>query len=132
MKNISPKPASDKSFGFLMSFILLIVSIYFFYVNSSYFVFSLGLMVIAFSISLTIPKLFYPFNFLWFRIGIFLSRVINPLVLGVMYFVFITPLAIILRLFGRDELRLRNKKNSSKWIVRVEQKIDPQSFKNQY
>lgn len=132
MKNISPKPASDKSFGFLMSFILLIVSIYFFYVNSNYFVFSLGLMVIAFSISLTIPKLFYPFNFLWFRIGIFLSRVINPLILGVMYFVFITPLAIILRLFGRDELRLRNEKNSSKWIVRVEQKIDPQSFKNQY
>lgn len=132
MKNISPKPASDKSFGFLMSFILLIVSIYFFYVNSNYFVFSLGLMVIAFSISLTIPKLFYPFNFLWFRIGIFLGRVINPLILGVMYFVFITPLAIILRLFGRDELRLRNEKNSSKWIVRVEQKIDPQSFKNQY
>ena len=132
MKNISPKPASDKSFGLLVAFILFLLSIYFLYSGSSYFIHTSGLTALVTLISLTIPKLFAPINFIWFKLGLLLSRIVNPVVLGMMYFILIAPLAIILRLFGRDELRLHHKKGASKWIIRDEQEIDPKSFRNQY
>jgi hypothetical protein len=132
MKNILPKPASDKSFGLLVAFILFLLSIYFIYSDSSYLTHTSSLTALAILISLTIPKLFAPLNFIWFKLGLLLSRIVNPVVLGMMYFILITPLALILRLFGRDELRLYNKQGSSKWIIRDQQEIDPKSFRNQY
>ena len=132
MKNILPKPASDKSFGLLVAFILFLLSIYFIYSDSSYLTHTSSLTALAILISLTIPKLFAPLNFIWFKLGLLLSRIVNPVVLGIMYFILISPLAIILRLFGRDELRLYNKQGSSKWIIRDQQEIDPKSFRNQY
>lgn len=57
--------------------------------------------------------------------------IISPFVLGILFFVFFTPMAILMKLYGRDELRLKFKKNITYWILRDNQ-IMPDSFKNQF
>ena len=48
----------------------------------------------------------------WYKLALILSRVMNPLVLGIVYFIFITPVAILFRLFGNDPMRLKDNKGS--------------------
>ena len=71
-------------------------------------------------------------NRLWFRLGELLGRVVSPVVLGAMYFVLITPLAVVLRLAGRDALRLRPRPADSYWIERDPPGPSPESFRNQF
>ena len=57
-------------------------------------------------------QLLNPFNKAWMRLGFLLAKVMNPLILGILYFLLLTPVAICLRLMGRDELSLINKNES--------------------
>ena len=75
--------------------------------------------------------LLHPLNKLWMRFGLLLGMIVSPIVLGAIFFLLFTPIAVLMRLFGRDELRLRFKKQSSHWIKR-EKETQSQSFKNQF
>ena len=85
--------------------------------------------------------IFYPsklliFNKLWFRIGLLLSSVVSPIVLGIIFFLMITPIAIICSMIGRDELRLKIKNKNSNmnsfWIKRNKINLNSISFKDQF
>ncbi len=70
-------------------------------------------------VSVLRPNLLRPLNHLWFRFGMVLHRVVNPLILGLLFFLTITPLAFIMRIFGKDPLRLAiDPEATSYWIVR--------------
>ena len=77
-------------------------------------------------------KLLLPLNKIWMRFGFLLGSIINPIVLGIIFFVLFTPYGIVMRIFGRDELRLKkviNKK--SHWVLRSE--TQPQTdFRKQF
>jgi len=62
-----------------------------------------------------------PFNKLWMRLGLLLGLIISPLVIGMIFFVLFVPIGILMRLFGRDELRLKSKAGGSYWIRRETQ-----------
>ena len=123
---------SNKKFGYFFTLIFLIITGYFF-LNKSL---NLAYVFAAISITLffiTLVKadlLLYP-NKLWIQFGLLLGMIISPIVLGVLFFVLFTPTAIIMKLFGRDELRIKFKKNTSYWIVR-ENQINSDSFSNQF
>jgi hypothetical protein len=59
-----------------------------------------------------------PLNKLWMRFGLLLSMIVSPIVLGVIFFGLFTPYALIMRIFGRDELRLKIKKGETHWKSR--------------
>ena len=65
------------------------------------------------------------------RFGLLLGMIISPVVLGLIFFGLFTPLAFMMRLFARDELRLKLKEQQSHWIQR-ETEIEPKSFRNQF
>ena len=123
---------SNKKFGYFFTLIFIILTGYFF-VNKS-----LNLAYIFVTISITLffitlvkaDLLSYP-NKLWIRFGLLLGMIISPIVLGVLFFILFTPTAILMKLFGRDELRLKFKKNTSYWILREDQ-IKSDSFSNQF
>ena len=73
----------------------------------------------------------FPLNLIWMRFGYLLGLLISPLVMATIYFGLITPYSIFIRIKGRDELRLRLKKNRSKWRLRItnNEKTD---FKKQF
>jgi len=72
-----------------------------------------------------------PLNKLWMRFGVLLGIIVNPIVLGIIFFGLFTPIAIVMRLSGRDELRLKLSQKSSHWITRNEP-IKSESFTRQF
>jgi hypothetical protein len=61
-----------------------------------------------------------------------LGKIVSPIVLGLIFFVLITPAALITRLFGRDELKIKKRTVESYWVDRSTLGLESESFKNQY
>ena len=85
--------------------------------------------VMLFVITFLKADLLLPLNKLWMHFGLLLGKIISPLVLGMIFFFIFTPIAFLMLLCRRDELRLKFKNKTSHWILRSEQKG---SFKNQF
>jgi predicted membrane metal-binding protein len=84
-------------------------------------------------VALTYPKVLAPLNRLWLKFGLLLYKVMNPLILGLLFFVTIMPIGLVMRAFGKDFLRLRRDPNAkSYWIDRTPPGPPPQSMKNQF
>ena len=127
------KLPSNKSFGFIFSILFLIISLYLYlFINSSYYLFFLIISLFVSLIAIFIPKLLRPFNIMWNKLSILLSKIINPIILGIIFFLIITPFGVIAKLFGRDILNLRKKNVKSYWKDKEKLKYDKNSFKNQY
>ena len=78
------------------------------------------------------PEVLSPLNSLWMQFGFLVGRIINPIILGVIFFSIFTPVAILTKVFGRDELRLLPKERQSYWKQRTNLGEQSQSFKNQF
>ena len=127
------KLPSNKKFGFFFTFIFTCISI-FFYLNNLIFSFYIfvALSVIFLIISIFKDNLLYPLNLGWMYLGFIIGLIVNPIVLGAIFFILITPIGIISKLFGRDELTLKKTKLKSYWINKGQYKYDHETFKNQY
>jgi|TARA_A100001388_G_scaffold192079_1_gene144656 hypothetical protein len=126
------KLPSNKKFGFFFSVIFLLISSYYLYLNEIIIALILGFIsVLFFFVSLLKAGLLLPLNIVWMKFGILLGKLISPIVLGTIFFFMFTPVAVIMRLVGRDELRLRLNFQDSYWIKR-KSSINKASFKRQF
>lgn len=125
---------SNRRFGLLWVVVALAVASYYRFYQFNELIVQWALMVAAGSlvIALLLPILFAPFNKLWFWLGLALGKVVSPVVLALLFFVIITPFAVVMRLFGRDELRLKRRPTDSYWRERTAASFNSSSFKNQF
>ena len=123
---------SNKNFGFFFTLVFSLAAGYFYINGSLTWVYLLATVAVV-SIIVTILKadLLLPFNKLWMRFGLFLGMIVSPIVFGVIFFGLFTPIAILMRLSRRDELRLKFKNKATHWISRNES-IQADSFKHQF
>jgi hypothetical protein len=125
---------SERKFGFLFAAIFCGLSIYAYYKNwhalvvAAYFATGCILWLIA----LVMPGILAPLNKAWFWLGQTMGKIVSPVVLGIIFFLLITPIAALGRLFGRDELKLKRSPQESYWVERSPPGPDPDSFKNQF
>lgn len=82
--------------------------------------------------TLFVPRVLAPLNRLWYEFGILLGKIVSPIVLGMIFIILITPVSIITRLFGRDELKIKKRYEKSYWIDRSPPGPPSDSFNNQY
>lgn len=125
---------SNRNFGLMLAVVFFCLSAYAYYQNvgkNTIYV-SLITSVIVGLIAIAAPALLTPFNRAWMKLGELMGTVVSPLVLGVIFYVLITPVALLTRLFGRDELRLKKANISSYWIDRIPPGPAGDSFKNQF
>ena len=113
---ISKTSNDDFKFGILFSTLALIIFLYLFFTNSINSSKIFFIILIIFSI-ITIfkPTLFKPIRFFWIHIGISIGKISNLIILFVLFFIIISPLAIFLKILGRDVLKLRMNKNKTSW-----------------
>jgi len=124
---------SNKRFGIFFTFIFTAVSLFFLWKNSLFACSIFAILALLFLLTTLIKAdLLLPLNKLWMRFGLLLGMVISPIVLGVMFYLLFTPIGIIMRLAGRDELRLKKQMTKSCWKVRDPIEPYDQSFKNQF
>ena len=109
---------SNKSFGILFFVVFFLYGIWPILSSNEIRIWSLSMGIIFLILGLLNSKLFTPFHNLWLKLGTLLGRIVSPIVMFLVYFVFITPLAVIIRLFGKDLLRKKFNKSPSYWIKR--------------
>lgn len=131
---VKTKLPKDRSFGFLFAFVAVASSAYGYYKGWSVFALQAGLLTGGglLLVSLLCPILLRPFNWVWYWIGQILNKIVSPIVLGILFFGLLTPIAVISRLLGRDPLRLRKRTTDSHWIERSTEGSPPTSFQNQF
>ncbi len=133
-KNSKTSSASDRSFGIMFGCIFIIVAALLRFRDEpeELQLLLLALSFLTFLASFTRPRLLRTPNKLWMKFSLLLARFVSPIILGVLFYIFISPLALALRLFGRDELRLKSKKLTTNWQSRKIDGYSLDSFKNQY
>lgn len=125
--------ASNRKFGFFFSGVFLAIGVYFYVENSATASYSFGALCLLFLIvTLVKSDTLLPLNKLWMRFGLLLGMIVRPVVLGVIFFGLFTPISVLMRLFGRDELRLKFKQKASHWIPRDSSTTQPDAFKHQF
>jgi hypothetical protein len=123
---------STRSFGLVMAAFFAILCVIALWRAATWFwpgIFA-GISTAFALAALTAPALLQPLNQIWFRFGLLLHAIINPLVMGLMFFTVITPIALIMRALGKRPIALRGDKASgSYWVTRSE---PPGSMTRQY
>jgi len=123
------KIGSNRSFGIVFFIVFLLIAIYPLINSQGLRVWSLIIAIIFLFLGLINSKVLTPLNKLWFKFGILLGRIVSPVIMGVIFFLVVTPIALIMRIIGKDLLNLKFNKDRSYWI----EKAGPNSnMKNQF
>jgi hypothetical protein len=123
------KIGSNKSFGIVFFVVFLLITLYPLLNNESLRIWSLVISIIFLILGILDSKILSPLNKIWFKFGIFLGKIISPIVMGIIFFLVVTPTGFIMRLLGKDVLNLKYSDHKSYWI----EKTGPKSkMKNQF
>ena len=130
MKNSEDiKISSNRSFGIVFFIVFLIIALYPLTYGGEIRLWSLIISLIFLTLGSLNSKILTPLNKIWFKFGIFLGKIVSPLIMGIIFFLVVTPIGLIMRLLGKDVLNLKYNKNKSYWI----EKNGPKSkMKNQF
>ena len=123
------KISSHRSFGIVFFIVFLLIALYPLSYSGEIRVWSAIISFIFLVLGLLSSKILTPLNKLWFKFGIFLGKIISPLIMGIIFFLVVTPTGLIMRLFGKDVLNLKYNNNKSYWIEKKGQKS---KMKNQF
>jgi len=123
------KISSNKSFGIVFFIVFLLISTYPLINDESVRIWSLVVSLIFLILGIINSNILSPLNKLWFKFGIFLGKIISPIIMGIIFFLVVTPIGLIMRLIGKDVLNLKYSNHKSYWI----EKTGPKSkMKNQF
>ena len=124
---------SDRSFGLVFAAVFLLVCLAPLKSGGEPRLWAGAVAAVFLVVSLTAPRLLKPLNRLWFLVGMALHHVVTPLVMGLLFFLTITPLSMLMRAFGKDPLGLRrDDAAASYWIVRQPPGPAPASMRRQF
>ena len=113
------KISSNRSFGLLFFVIFLIVSLWPLTHEGSIRIWSVIISVIFLILGLLNSKFLTPLNLLWFKFGMILGAIVSPIVMGIVFFIVVTPTGFILRIMGKDLLNKKyDKEKKTYWIKR--------------
>ena len=115
MKN---EKTSNKSFGILFFIVFLIIGLWPILTSNDVRLWSLAISVIFLILGLINSSILEPFKNSWIKLGELLGKIIAPIVMGLVFFTVLTPISFILRLFGKDLLKIKYSKDNTYWIKR--------------
>ncbi|MDC1159287.1 SxtJ family membrane protein [Candidatus Pelagibacter sp.] len=123
------KISSNKSFGLVFFIFFMIITIYPLKSGGELRYWSLILSFIFLVLGLLNSSILSPLNKAWFKFGLLLGSIVSPIVMGLIFFGVITPIALIMKFLRKDLLSLKKNNNSTYWI----EKNGPKStMKNQF
>ena len=123
------KISSNRSFGIVFFIVFLLIALYPLTYSQDIRFWSVIISIIFLVLGLFNSKILTPLNKLWFRFGIFLGKIISPIIMGIIFFLVVTPIGLLMRLLGKDLINLKYNNNKSYWI---EKKGPKSKMKNQF
>ncbi len=124
---------SSRSFAIVFCVVFLLIGLYPLIGGSGVRVWSLGIAAIFLFFAFFFTSVLQPLNVLWFRFGMLLARIVNPIVMFVIYVVTILPFGLGVKLLGKDLLRLKlDKSAKTYWVEREPPGPEPGSLEDQF
>ena len=127
MKDI--KISSNRSFGIVFFVVFFIIAVYPIFKGGDLRVWSIVISLIFLVLGILNSKLLLPLNKIWFKFGLFLGKLVSPIVMGIIFFLVVTPIGLFMKLLGKDLINLKLNKKNTYWIEKGEQKS---KMKNQF
>ncbi|MCG3143952.1 MAG: hypothetical protein HONDAALG_01330 [Gammaproteobacteria bacterium] len=125
--------SSNRSFGLIFAAFFCIIGLLPLFSRGELRPWALVAAAVFAAVAMTVPSILGPLNRAWIRLGLLLHRIVNPVVLGLMFLIAIVPIGLLMRLFGKDLLRLKFSRGaSSYWLVREPKGPDPRSLNRQF
>ena len=112
------KVSSNKSFGIVFFIVFVVIAFYPLVNQEEYRLWALIIALIFLVLGLINSSILTPLNLLWFKFGMFLGRIVSPIIMGLVFFGVVTPTGLIMKLFKKDLLKLKRKDKKSYWIER--------------
>ena len=117
------KIGSNRNFGLVFFFVFLIVGLWPLLNEGPFRIWSIVIAIIFLILGLVNSKLLTPLNKLWFKFGLFLGTIVSPFVMGIIFFLVITPIGFVMKITGKDLLNIKHdNKKKSYWINRDKSK----------
>ena len=127
------KVGSDRSFGLVFAGVFTIVALFPLWGDGSIRVWALGIAAVFGGLALVAPRLLHRLNMLWFRLGMLLGSIVSPIIMGILFFVTVTPTGLIRRAMGSDPLHRSFDPDSDTYWIAVEPRTSREnSMKNQF
>ena len=123
------KIVSNRSFGIVFFAVFFIISTYPLINGDGIRLWSLIISIVFLFLGLVNSKILNPLNKMWFKFGIFLGKIVSPLVMGIIFFLVVTPIGLLMRLLNKDLLNIKFNDNTSYWIEKTDTKS---KMKNQF
>ena len=127
MKEI--KLPTNRNFGTVFFLVFLIISLFPLLKNENIRIWSIIIALVFLVLGLLNSKFLTPLNKIWFRFGIILGNFVSPIVMGIVFFVIVTPTSLIMRVLGKNLLNLKKENKKTYWIERSKIKS---KMKNQF
>ena len=123
------KISSNRSLGIVFFIVFLLIALYPLTYSEEIRVWSATISLIFLVLGFFNSKILTPLNKLWFKFGIFLGKIVSPIIMGIIFFLVVTPIGLLMRLLGKDLINLKYNNNKSYWI---EKKGPKSKMKNQF
>ena len=112
------KVGSNRSFGIVFFVFFLLVSLYPLINEENVRFWSLAVSGIFLILGILNSNLLSPLNKIWFKFGIILGNIVSPIIMGIIFFLIVTPTSIVMRILGKNLLNLKRNNEDSYWIKR--------------
>ena len=123
------KLPTNRNFGIVFSIVFLIIALWPLLKQNDVRLWSLSISGIFFALGLLNSKLLLPLNKIWFKFGILLGSIIAPIVMGIVFFLVVTPTGFIMKLLRKDLLNLKKNEKETYWL---DKDNSNSSLKNQF
>ncbi len=123
------KIGSNRSFGVVFFVVFLLIGLWPILKGNELRIWAIVISLIFLILGILNSEILTTFNKVWFRFGIFLGNFISPIIMGIVFFLVVTPTGLIMKLFRKDLINLRKNNSSTYWI---EKKDIKSSMKNQF
>ena len=124
---------SDRSFGFVMAGAFAVVTALNGWHAGRIWPWTTALAVIFLIAALLRPAVLKPLNRVWLKFGLLLHKVVNPVIMALLFYGTVLPTGLVMRAMGKDLLRLKREPDAaSYWIVRAPPGPAPETMKDQF
>ena len=125
--NTTVKMGSERGFGIVFAIVFLIIALFPLLGDGGVRLWSVGVAAVFGGLAFVAPKFLAPLNRLWFRFGMLLSRIVSPIVMGILFFVTVTPTGLIMRARGKDLLRQKLDPDAETYWIEIDPEMAAQS-----
>ena len=128
----APKQLSNRAFGLIFAVIFLVIALWPLINGASPRTWALIIVALFTLPAILYPSVLTPLNAAWVKFGLFIHKIVNPILIGLIFFLTVLPTGLMLKLFGKDPMRRKLDANATTYWQQRDDKVTKESFDNQF